>query len=154
MDRPFQRKGAESNAQAGREFELKVKKFFEVEGIPLTSNKKMRIGVDGREPHEHSFDLVNEEQKIIVECKSHTWTESDKMPSAKLTIWDQAMYIFHVTPKGYRKIFVVQKDYSKKQKETLAQYYIRIKSHLIPTDVEIWEFDKTSEKGYRIEVKG
>ena len=51
------------------------------------------------------------------------------------------MYFFHIAPPEYRKIMFVLRDYSDKRRETLAQYYIRNFSHLIPDDVEIWEFD-------------
>ncbi len=53
-------------------------------------------------------------------------------------------------PKGYRKILFVLKDYSVRRRETLAEYYIRTKSHLIPTDVEIWEFDENKKNGMKL----
>ncbi len=31
-------------------------------------------------------------------------------------------------------------DYSEKRKETLAQYYLRTYKHLVPKDVEFWEY--------------
>ena len=86
--------------------------------------------------------MGNLNEKILVECKSHTWTESGNVPSAKMTTWDQAMYLFYAAPTGYRKISFVLKDYSLKRQETLVEYYIRTKSHLIPNDVEICEFDE------------
>ena len=52
------------------------------------------------------------------------------------------MYYFAICPEGYRKILMVLRDFSKKRKETLCEYYIRTKKHLIPDDVEIWEFDE------------
>jgi len=42
-------------------------------------------------------------------------------------------------------------EMSPKRNETLCDYYIRTKSILIPSDVEIWEFDETdyaAEKKY------
>ena len=57
------------------------------------------------------------------------------------------MYYFHVCPQGYRKIFIVLKDYNPKKKETLCDYYLRTKDHLIPDDVEIWELDEPILKG-------
>ena len=60
------------------------------------------------------------------------------------------MYYFLVLPAGYRKIFFVLRDYSLKRKETLAEYYIRTYRHLIPTDVEIWEFDEEKKIGFRL----
>ena len=82
------------------------------------------------------------EEKILVECKSHTWTKTDNMPSAKMKDWNEAMYLFHAAPDKYRKLFVVLRDFSQKRQETLAEYYIRTNGHLIPEDVEIWEFDE------------
>ena len=66
-----------------------------------------------------------------------------------MTTWGQAMYLFYATPTGYRKIFFVLKDYSPKRQETLADYYIRTKPHLIPKDVEIWEFDENTNTAER-----
>ncbi|MCM3671088.1 hypothetical protein M3181_19185 [Mesobacillus maritimus] len=76
-----------------------------------------------------------------MECKSHTWTASGNVPSAKITVWNEAMYYFHLAPKDYRKVFFILKDYSTKCSETLGDYYTRTHSHLIPEDVEIMEYD-------------
>ena len=56
------------------------------------------------------------------------------------------MYYFALAPKSYRKIFFVLRDYSPKKKETLAQYYVRMYDHLVPDEVEIWEFDEDSSE--------
>ena len=94
------------------------------------------------DPKEHKFDLGSSEQKVIIECKSHTWTEGGNVPSAKLTTWDQAMLYFFLAPRRYRKIFVAKKDVNPKTKESLAAYYIRMHSHVIPDEVEFWEADE------------
>ena len=114
----------------------------------LQKDISINIGINGKKPH--NFDLGNLSEKILVECKSHTWTESGNVPSAKMTTWDQAMYLFYAAPTGYRKIFFALKDYSPKRQETLAEYYIRTKSHLIPRDVEIWEFDENERIAKRL----
>ena len=88
--------------------------------------------------------------KVLVECKSHKWTKSDKVPSAKLTVWNEAMYYFLVAPPNFRKIFFVLRDYSEKRNETLATYYLRTYGHLVPDDVEIWEYEPTSLKAEQI----
>jgi hypothetical protein len=116
--------------------------------LQLSPNLTLSIGI-GDEKKPHAFDLGSETQKVIVECKSHTWTSSDKVPSAKLTVWNEAMYYFVLAPKDYRKILFVLKDFSQKREETLALYYIRTHSHLIPSDVEFWEYDdhkRTAER--------
>ena len=137
-NKPFQRKGAISNSHVGRDFEQAAKNFFS--DLLLKENLKISIGISSIKK-EHAFDLGNLQKKIIVECKSNTWTQSDRMPSAKLTAWDQAMYYFSIAPSEYRKIMFVLRNYSKKRKESLTEYYLRTHAHLIPRDVEIWEYD-------------
>ena len=56
------------------------------------------------------------------------------------------MYYFLAAPKNYRKIMFVLRDFSKKRKETLARYYIRTYNHMIPSDVEFWEYDESTGK--------
>ncbi|WP_201087274.1 hypothetical protein [Serratia plymuthica] len=51
----------------------------------------------------HRFDLGCAEQKILVECKSHRWTIGNNIPSAKLTVWNEAMFYFYSAPAEYRK---------------------------------------------------
>jgi hypothetical protein len=141
MNKPFQRKGAISNSHVGRELETKALAFFARQGLELTLDISIKIGINGQKPH--SFDLGSETKKVLVECKAHTWTESGNVPSAKLKAWNEAMLLFHATPTGYRKILFIQHDFNPQKRETLGQYYIRTNSHLIPNDVEIWEFDES-----------
>jgi hypothetical protein len=148
MDKPFQRKGSASNAQVGRDFENRAKAIFAGQGLHLTSGVSIDIGINGTKAH--SFDLGDPEKKVLVECKAHTWTEGGNIPSAKITTWNQAMFYFHATPPGFRKIFLVLRDFSEKRNETLGQYYIRTNPHLIPEDVEIWELDEAKDTAKRI----
>jgi len=91
MNKSFQRIGSKSNAHVGREFELAAKKFFANLGVDLVPNLKVSVGV-GAVKKEHAFDLGCDKQKVIIECKSHRWTTGDNVPSAKLTVWNEAMY--------------------------------------------------------------
>jgi hypothetical protein len=136
----FQRKGARSNAHVGRHFESMAQKFFKGQCLLLEPSIPVEIGINGLKIHR--FDLGNETEKVLVECKAHTWTEGGNVPSAKLTVWNEAMYFFHAAPNGYRKILFVQRDFNEKRQETLGEYYIRTNSHLIPPDVEVWEYDE------------
>ncbi len=148
MDKPFQRKGTESNTQAGRDFEVKVQVFFAQQGLHLSPSIAVEIGINGRKSH--NFDLGDEEKKVVVECKAHTWTEGGNVPSAKMTAWNQAMFFFHAAPSGYRKILFVLRDFSQKRNETLGEYYIRTNPHLIPKDVEVWEYDEKQRTAKKI----
>jgi hypothetical protein len=51
------------------------------------------------------------------------------------------MFYFYISPLDYKKLLVVLRSYSIKRKQSLAEYYIRLNSHLIPSDVEIWEYN-------------
>lgn len=63
------------------------------------------------------------------------------MPSAKITVWNEAMYFFHLAPDRYRKILFVLEAKHVRQRETLASCYARNYGHLIPKDVEIVEYN-------------
>ena len=117
--------------------------YFADHHINLTKGYSIPVGV-GDIKKDHAFDLgCNNPSngKIIIECKSHTWTSGNNVPSAKITVWNEAMYYFYLAPKDYRKVFFILKDYSSKRRETLGEYYIRTYKHLIPEDVEIMEYD-------------
>jgi hypothetical protein len=151
-DKPFQRKGAISNSHVGREFEENVKTFFATQGVQLIQSIMVPIGFHGRKTH--YFDLGNYEDKILIECKAHTWTEGGNVPSAKITTWNQAMYFFHVAPRGFRRMLVVLKSFSHRRRETLAEYYIRTNWHLIPKNVEVWEYDMDNHTATRLKHRG
>jgi len=149
MDKSFQRIGAKSNAHVGHDFESDAKVFFASIGVELISDLKVPIGV-GRLKKSHAFDLGCEKQKVIIECKSHRWTSGDNVPSAKMTVWNEAMYYFNIAPKEYLKIMFVLKDKSEKRKETLAEYYLRTYKHLIPAGVEFWEYDESTNSAEKL----
>lgn len=151
MSKPFQRVGSKSNAQAGKDFELAAKQFLSSIGIELSSDVKIPIGV-GHKKKVHAFDLGCLNTNIIVECKSHKWTDSSNVPSAKLTVWNEAMYYFLVAPNGFRKIMFVLHDFSNKRGETLAEYYIRTYCHLIPDGVEFWEYNELTSKAVQLPI--
>jgi len=142
MERPHQRIGAVSNAHVGAAFETAALEYFERIGIVLTKNHPLPIGL--KEKKNHSFDLGSSKPEIIVECKSHRWTAGAKVPSAKMTVWNEAMYYFFLAPKNYRKIMFVLHDKRTEGGESLLSYYKRTYTHLIPEDVEFFEFDETS----------
>ena len=149
MDRPFQRVGAKSNAHVGRAFELIAQQFFALQGIDLQPGHTIDIGI-GPEKKPHAFDLGCESQKVLVECKSHRWTAGDNIPSAKLTVWTEAMYFFHAAPPGYRRILFVLKDLRRRNGESLASYYLRCNRHLVPAGVEFWEYDEATGAAVRV----
>lgn len=142
-----QRVGAISNAHAGREFEAEAMSHFQrIEGLQLTPSFRIALGVAGARK-DHCFDFGCAKARVLVECKSHNWTATGNMPSAKVTVWNEAMYYFHLAPKEYRKVLFVLEARHPRQSETLAEYYVRINGHLIPTDVAVFEYNAVTRTG-------
>lgn len=136
----FQRIGSVSNAHVGRDFEAIAAEFLSASGIDVQPNFPVLVGIeDIKKPHR--FDLGSDDPPIIVECKSHRWTAGGNVPSAKMTVWNEVMYYFSVAPSRFRRILFVLFDRRHGKGESLAEYYIRTYAHLIPSGVEIWEFN-------------
>jgi len=66
-----------------------------------------------------------------------------------MTVWNEAMYYFHAAPRDYRKILFVL-HHCNGQGKSLASYYLDTYEHLIPSDVELWEYDEKKEIATRI----
>ena len=141
----FQRIGSVSNAHVGHEFEQLAIAALAKKGTEVAKNYSVEVGV-GELRKSHSFDLGSDTPPILVECKSHRWTLGNNVPSAKITVWNEAMYYFHLAPQKYRKIFFVLRDERRTTGETLAAYYVRTYQHLIPEGVEIWEYDEATRE--------
>jgi hypothetical protein len=147
-DKPFQRLGSISNAHVGANFESTARTFFQRGGLVLRSNFDVLLGAHDRKKHRR-FDLGAEDPAMLIECKSHKWTTGSNIPSAKMTVWNESMYYFHLAPTNYRKILFVLKDQDQRR-GTLAEYYVKNHGHLIPKAVEIWEYDPITLDAARI----
>ena len=143
----FQRIGSISNAHAGSDFEEIAQKYFLAQGISLMRNFAVDVGVDDTKKR-HNFDLGSGDPPILVECKSHTWTHSGNVPSAKITVWNEATYYFHVAPRQFRKVLFVLKH--SRRNMSLAAYYLASYGHLVPKNVEIWEYDDAIGNAQRL----
>ncbi len=98
----FQRVGAPNNAYVGRRFEAKASTALKSAGVFVPASLSLAIGV-GRTKKSHTFDLGSQTPPIIVECKSHRWTAGQNVPSAKLTVWNEAMFYFSIAPPEFRR---------------------------------------------------
>jgi hypothetical protein len=101
-----------------------------------------------RVPKVRKFDLGSEDPAVLVECKSHTWTAGEKSPSAKMTVWTESMYYIHLAPEKYRKILFVLR--SVQRDVNLAAHYLKNHLHLVPPNVEFWEYDADAGEGIRL----
>lgn len=141
----FQRDGSISNSHVGRAFELRAQKILAARGLSLELNHKVPCGLRNLKK-DHAFDLGSETPKIIVECKSHTWTLGGNLPSAKMKNWAEAMFYFHMAPPDYQKIFFVEQSLRPGREETLLGYFRRTQAHMIAHVVEFWELDRNSDE--------
>ncbi|MYB76051.1 MAG: hypothetical protein F4X83_02945 [Chloroflexi bacterium] len=141
----FQRDGSTSNSHVGRAFEARARKALAKRGLRLESNYKVPCGL-GAVRKAHAFDLGSDNPKVVVECKSHTWMSGDKVPSAKMKNWAEAMFYFHMAPQDYRKIFFVERSVRPGRSESLLAYFLRTRAHMIPPAVEFWELDGDSDE--------
>ena len=140
----FQRDGSISNTHVGRAFELRAQKILAAHGLDLDLNHKVPCGL-GNLKKDHAFDLGRDKPRVIVECKSQTWTSGGNIPSAKMKNWAEAMFYFHMAPSGYRKIFFVERSHRTGYEESLLSYFRRTQAHMIPPDVEFWELDRDTD---------
>jgi hypothetical protein len=141
----FQRVGSTSNTQVGIDFESAAVQCLGAAGIRVTPRFAVSVGV-GRVKKPHNFDFGSHQPPVLVECKCHRWTTGGNAPSAKLTVWNEAMYYFAIAPAGYRRILFVLRDHLAARGQTLAEYYLGRYSHLVPDGVEFWEFDEKEKR--------
>lgn len=140
----FQRVGAPSNSRVGADFESAALRRLAQHGLVVRPKFSVLVGVSSLKKL-HQFDLGSDDPPVLVECKSHRWTVGRNSPSAKLTVWNEAMYYFHIAPAGFRCILFVLRDYHEGRRLTLGEYYLQRYTHLIPEHVELWEYDAADE---------
>lgn len=131
--------------QKGAAFARRVREYLQSEGLDLQPEHRVAIGVNQTQKKFHKFDWGS--NSLLVECKAYDWTKAGHVPSAKLTTVNEAMLHFLGAPKTYRKMLfmLATEKRPKRISETLADYYVRMNGHLIPDDVEVYEFD--ADKG-------
>ncbi len=149
-DKPHQRIGAISNAHAGRAFEDAVQAFFAAQGLILHRDFPVDIGHDRKK--RHRFDLGSDAPPVLIECKSYAWTATGNSPSAKIRSLNEAILHFMLVPPGYRKMLVMMRSERLAGGETLAVHYARTQGHLVPPDVELWQFDTKARTCERVAV--
>lgn len=143
MDKAHQGVGAISNAHVGSDFEDKAQTWFAKQGIQLSRGFILEIGLS--QEKKYQFDLGSLEHQLIVECKSQTWTAGGKVPRAKMTGWNEAMYYFYMVPATFRKVFFVLRHKREGKGESLLVDYRRTYAHMIPPGVEFMEWNQASE---------
>ena len=126
------------NPKTGKAFQKVVKDVMEL----YFSSRfiEERPVLIGDPPTPHKFDVVSEDEKIIIECKCYTWTKSGNVPSAKLATLDEAILYMRSISEKVRKIIAIKMDMNPKNNISLAEYFCDKKGHLLD-DIEVWEVD-------------
>ena len=77
MENTFQRIGTSSNSQVGKEFEQNIQRYlWDTQGLRLTFSFKLSLGLSRKRVRR--FDLGSDNPPVLVECKSFTWTGTDR----------------------------------------------------------------------------
>ena len=126
------------NPKVGKAFQIAVKKWFE-EAYDRPFELEQRIPI-GKPSKLHSFDIADEQQRIVIECKCYTWTEAGNVPSAKMGFTNEAAFYLSFLPETTEKIIVMLCAKHSKCNETLAEYYFRTYRHLLG-NIKVFEFD-------------
>ena len=129
------------NPRVGKEFQLAVKRWFE-NSLHMEFEIERKIAI-GSPPKLHSFDIVDRDEKFVVECKCYTWTETGNVPSAKMGFVNEAAFYLSFLDSNVDKTIVMAKSTHPKRDETLAEYYFRTNRHLLGK-IKILEYDPIS----------
>lgn len=133
----------EKNAEVGRIFQEKVQKWFqEKQKEEMILEASIDIGTPTKP---HKFDVANKSKTVVIECKCYMWTDSGKVPSAKIRTLNEAVFYFSFLPAEIEKYLVMARASHPKRSETLADYYFRTNRHLLG-DVKLLEFDTEAER--------
>src|SRR6267378_708246 len=114
-----------------RDFEKLARSFFESE-LRVTLLEQMPLPLTTGESHK--FDLASSDERILIECKSHTWTQSGNYPSAKATDAQRSIELLHKSTAD-RKIIVFQDDPG--PKGSLVEVFVRRNRPLL-AGIEVW----------------
>src|ERR1700674_397828 len=61
----------------------------------------------------HKFDFSSEDERIVVQCKSLTWTKSGNYPSGKVAEAQRAIHMLQES-NAHRKIIAFDDDFNQK----------------------------------------
>lgn len=134
-------------------FETLAKAHFEnLLGLRLTEQVEKSFP-DGQM---HRFDLASDDDTVLIECKSYTWTKGGNEPAAKLNhAKTDALMLKASTAR--RKLLVFEDDLHPVTRKSLAELFAR-RSQAWLGDVEVWrclngEFTKIN-RGDRHSLRG
>lgn len=99
----------------------------------------------GHPPKAHRFDLASSDNGLVGECKNYHWTVSGNVPTAKISILNEAVLCLIQLRTGTHRFVVLPRSVHPSRNETLAGYYHRTYRHLLG-DICIFELDVTAKE--------
>ena len=99
----------------------------------------------GHPKTDHAFNLANENNSIVIECKNYILTKAGNVPREKISTINEAVLYFSFLDANVRKILCLKKSVHPKRQETLAKYYVGTYGHLL-RDVTVYEIDEDDKK--------
>ena len=123
------------------------------EQFGIRKHFKYEYKCNGRILFEHEFDFgCDDIFRIAIECKAYTWTKSGNIPSAKISILNEAVLFLSLLPDDFSKILILKKSENVNSKsnvhkdESLATYYKnKYGSILQKFNIKLFEFDEVDE---------
>ena len=94
----------------------------------------------GHPKTDHAFNLANENNSIVIECKNYILTKAGNVPREKISTINEAVLYFSFLDANVRKILCLKKSVHPKRQETLAKYYVETYGHLL-RDITVYEID-------------
>lgn len=116
-----------------QEFEERVRRYLTRTYETHFSKKTLNIG----EGKVHEFDLVSDDDSIIVECKSYNWTKSGNYPSGKVATLKEAIFYFGLVSAACKILVMHRRPFP--GKEPLVDAFYR-RSRGLLGDVELWDY--------------
>ncbi|MFS8064014.1 MAG: hypothetical protein ACMG5Z_05440 [Luteimonas sp.] len=132
-----------------KEFAALISEYLSQKSIRVEAEYAVEVGMASKRKKLHRFDFGSSD--ILIECKHYNWTSTGKNPSGKIATINEALLYFLAAPRCKKLLFVPKTGLQgTRRAETLIARYLRLHGHLIPDDVEIWEFDKSTLSAERI----
>ncbi|MCX7903044.1 MAG: hypothetical protein N2486_00890 [Caloramator sp.] len=126
-------KNNEHNRLKAYDFEKRVGLYLNQKYKTNFKEKALIVGNN----KEHKFDLVSDDNSIVVECKSYKWTKGSNFPSAKISIIIEAIFYFSRI-KANKKIIVIQDSFNDKG-ESLVDVFLKRYDGILD-DIEVWAY--------------
>ena len=95
----------------------------------------------GHPKTDHAFNLANESNSIVIECKNYILTKAGNVPREKISTINEAVLYFSFLDANVRKILCLKKSVHPKRQETFAEYYVRAYGHLL-RDITVYEIEE------------